>query len=97
MVEHIVLVKLRQATDEQIDELIRRTLALKNCIPGLLDIQQGKNFASRSQGYEIGMTARFEDRAALEAYLPHPMHQEILTYLKEIGLEDLIVVDFDCN
>lgn len=98
MVEHIVLVKLSDdVTDDQVDELISRTLALKDVIPGLVDIQQGRNFAGRSQGYEIGMTARFEDRPALEAYLPHPSHQAILAYLEEIGLEDLIVVDFDTN
>ena len=98
MVEHIVLVKLSDdVTDDQVEELISRTLALKDVISGLLDIQQGRNFAGRSKGYEIGMTARFEDRPALEAYLPHPSHQAILAYLEEIGLEDLIVVDFDTN
>ena len=98
MVEHIVLVKLSDdVTAEQVDELISRTLALKDVIPGLLDIQQGRNFAGRNHGYEIGMTARFEDRKALEAYLPHPSHQATRAYLEEIGLEDLIVVDFDTN
>lgn len=96
MIEHIVLIKFSSnTTEEQKKELIRRTLLLKEKIPGILDIQQGFNFSERSQGYEVGLTVRFLNRDALENYGPHPAHQEIVTYLKEIGLEDSIIVDFE--
>ncbi|GAB3062354.1 Dabb family protein [Virgibacillus ainsalahensis] len=95
MIEHIVLIKFSPETKmEEKDELIRRTLALKNVIPGIVDIQQGHNFSDRSKGYEVGLTVRFTDRDALEGYGPHPQHQKIVSYLKEIGVEDSIVVDF---
>jgi len=98
MVEHIVLLKFTpETTKEQKEELIRKTLQIKNEIPGILDIQQGFNFSTRSQGYEIGLTVRFEDKASLDNYGPHPAHQEIVTYLKEIGMEDSIIVDFQLN
>lgn len=96
MIEHIVLIKFSPKTTlEQKQELIRRTLELKEKIPGIIDIRQGINFSERSKGYDMGLTARLEDRAALENYLPHPAHQEILAYLKEIGVEDTIIVDFE--
>lgn len=96
MIEHIVLVKFSQETTiEQKQELIRRTLELKNIIPGIVDIQQGINFSNRSQGYEVGLTVRFKDREALETYGPHPAHQEIISYLNNIGMEDSIIVDFE--
>ncbi|WP_101844696.1 Dabb family protein [Halobacillus sp. Marseille-P3879] len=96
MIEHIVLVKFsHETTTEQKQELIRRTLRLKNIIPGIVDIQQGINFSSRSQGYDVGLTVRFKDRDSLENYGPHPAHQEIVSYLKNIGLEDSIIVDFE--
>lgn len=96
MIEHIVLIKFSpKTTEEQKQELIKRTLALKNIIPGIVDIQQGINFSNRSQGYEVGLTVRFKDRASLENYGPHPAHQEIVSYLKGIGLEDSIIVDFE--
>ena len=96
MIEHIVLIKLsEEATKEQKQELIRRTLELKNVIPGIVDIQQGVNFSDRSKGYDTGMTVRFKDRESLENYGPHPAHQGIVSYLKEIGMEDRIVVDFE--
>lgn len=98
MVEHIVLIKFSTTTTkEQKEELIRRTLRLKHVIPGIMDIQKGFNFSNRSQGYEIGLTVRFEDKLSLENYGPHPAHQEIIAYLKEIGMEDSIIVDFQLN
>ncbi|MFC7685318.1 Dabb family protein [Ureibacillus sp. GCM10028918] len=96
MIEHIVLIKFSPATTlKQIQELIDRTLQLKEKIPGVLDIQQGINFSERSKGYDVGLTARFENRAALENYLPHPEHQKILSFLQDIGIEDSIIVDFE--
>lgn len=96
MIEHIVLIKLSpETTEEQKQELIRRTLLLKDKLPGIVDMQQGINFSSRSQGYHIGLTVRFKDKVSLDHYGPHPEHQKIVSYLKEIGLEDIIVVDFE--
>lgn len=96
MIEHIVLIKFSpNTTQEQKEELIRRTLLLKEKIPGIIDIQQGFNFSPRSQGYEVGLTVRFQDLDALENYGPHPAHQEIVSYLNQIGLEDSIIVDFE--
>jgi hypothetical protein len=96
MIEHIVLIKFKDKLEEaQVDELIKRTLNSKDKIPGIIDIQQGRNFSNRSQGYEIGLTVRFTDRNALENYGPHPEHQKIVSYLQELGVEDLIVVDFE--
>jgi hypothetical protein len=96
VIEHIVLIKFSpNTTQEQKEELISRTLLLKEKIPGIIDIRQGFNFSARSQGYEVGLTVRFQDRDALENYGPHPEHQEIVAYLKEIGIEDSIIVDFE--
>ncbi|HWO95133.1 MAG TPA: Dabb family protein [Bacillus sp. (in: firmicutes)] len=98
MVEHIVLIKFsKETTEAQKDELIHRTLKLKDVIPGIVDLQQGRNFSERNKGYEIGLTVRFENKEALENYGPHPKHQEIVSYLKEIGVEDTIVIDFETN
>ncbi|APH05087.1 Dabb family protein [Bacillus weihaiensis] len=97
MVEHIVLCTFsEQTTDDQKKEAISRLKALKEEIPGIIDIQAGMNFSDRNKGYEVGLTVRFDDREALEVYGPHPKHQAVLAYLKEIGITDLICVDFDC-
>ena len=95
MIEHIVLLKFsNETTSLQIRELISKTKKLKEWIPGILDVQQGRNFSDRNQGYDVGMTIRFEDEQSLKQFGPHPKHQEVQAYCREIGLVDIIVVDF---
>ncbi|MDT8862501.1 Dabb family protein [Alkalihalobacillus sp. MEB130] len=96
MITHIVLIKFsKEVTDAQVDTLIEKTLKLKEEIPGIIEIHQGRNFSDRSQGYEVGMTIKFENKQALENFGPHPKHLEVVDYLKsELGLADIIVVDF---
>ena len=96
MIEHILLLKFSPETeDKQIDELIVRTKRLKQLIPGILDIQQGRDFSGRNKGFQVGLTVRFQDKQSFENYGPHPEHQSVLAYCKEIGLADVIVLDFE--
>ncbi|MFC0522797.1 Dabb family protein [Pontibacillus salicampi] len=96
MIEHIVLFTFtEQTTEEQQREAIHKLTSLKQEIPGIVDIQAGLNFSDRNQGYEVGLTVRFEDKQALEAYSPHEKHQEVVAYLREIGLTDILAVDFE--
>ncbi|WCK52990.1 Dabb family protein [Aneurinibacillus sp. Ricciae_BoGa-3] len=96
MVEHIVLFKFSEGTQkDQKDEAIHKIKNLKHEIPGILDLQSNYNFSTSNQGFEIGLTVRLETKEALEAYGPHPKHQALVAYLKEIGLTDLIIVDFE--
>lgn len=96
VVEHIVIFKFNETTSvEQQTEAIEKLKNLKNEIYGIVDIQAGLNFSDRSQGFQVGLTVRFEDKQALEAYGPHEKHQEAVSYLKEIGLSNIVVVDFE--
>lgn len=98
MIEHMVLVKFTEdVTELQKEELIQKSMGLKAKIPGILDLQQGLNFSQRNQGYEYGVTIRFENKEALESFDSHPKHLEVVSYLRQIGLEDIVVVDFEVN
>lgn len=96
MVEHVVLFKTTPAaTPEQKQRMIAELAALKEKIPGIVDLTVGENFSARNQGFDIGLVVRFVDRAALEVYLPHPAHRGCVdTYVAPIKA-DVIVVDYD--
>ena len=97
MIEHIVAFSFTSSTTkEQKNEAIRRLISLKQEIPGILDIQAGHNFSEKNQGYELGLTVRLEGREALDEYGPHPKHEAVKAFLKNIGLTDMIVLDFEC-
>lgn len=96
MVEHLVLFKTTaDATEEQRERMIAELRSLRDRIPGIVHLSVGRNFSDRNQGYDIGLCVRFEDRAALEVYLPHPAHRGCVdTYVAPIK-EDVIVVDYE--
>lgn len=96
MVEHLVILKLKSnATEVQVNDFFKYAQELKNKIEGVVDLSVGKNFTDRSQGYTHGVCVRFRDRAALEHYLPHPDHQEVVqNYIKPI-VDDILVVDYE--
>jgi len=58
-----------------------RIRALQGQIPGLLETSYGANVSPRSQGFTDGGVMKFQDAAALEAYNPHPVHQELVHWL----------------
>ena len=96
MIYHLVIFKFSSSTTiNQKNEAIKKMYALKEEISGIIDIHAGHNFSERSKGYEIGLTVTLKDRKSLEYYGPHRKHQEVSLYLKEIGLEDVIVVDYE--
>jgi Stress responsive A/B Barrel Domain len=80
-------------TPDQKQRVILAIRGLQGQIPGLLETWVGQNISPRSQGYELGGVMKFNDRATLEAYSSHPVHQELLSWL--LPLIDPIEVDFE--
>jgi len=80
-------------TEEQRQRVVDAIRGLQGRIPGLVETWVGVNFSPRSQGYEMGGVMQFADRAALEAYVGHPAHQELLAWL--MPLIEAVEVDFE--
>ena len=96
MVEHLVLFKLKEGTpQEEIDEMLDALRSLRESADGIVDLTTGPNTSDRSQGFSHGLVVRFADQEALEAYLPHPAHQKVVSENIMPILEDLIVVDYE--
>ncbi|WP_046174918.1 Dabb family protein [Domibacillus indicus] len=96
MIDHIVLVKFAETTTpEQLKEVTKRFKALEQHLEGVIDIQAGINFSEKNQGYQVVLTTRFENKAALDAYGPHPEHQAVAAFIREVGRLDSIVVDIE--
>jgi Stress responsive A/B Barrel Domain len=55
--------------------------ALQGQIPGLLETSYGANVSPRSQGFTHGGVMKFRDKAALDSYTPHPVHQRLVEWL----------------
>ena len=96
LIEHIVLFKWKEdATPEAIAKAVTELRALKGQIPGVLDLTCGTNYTDRAKGFTHGLVVRFNSRAALEEYGPHPAHQHVVqNYINPIR-EDILALDYE--
>jgi hypothetical protein len=81
-------------TTEQIQRAAAGIRDLQGKIPGLVETWVGENISPRSLGYQFGGVMKFADRASLEAYGGHPVHQALLEWL--MPLIEPMEVDFEC-
>ncbi len=96
MVEHLVLFKVKSnASAEAVQAMEDALRSLKDSIPGILEITVGANFSERSQGFTHGLLVRFQDRAALDTYIPHPAHEAARNDFILPIVDDVLVVDYE--
>lgn len=80
-------------TEEQISRAAAEIKNLQGQIPGLLETHAGWNISPRGQGYTFGGVMKFADKASFDAYGPHPVHLQLLSWL--MPLIDPIELDFE--
>lgn len=96
MIEHLVLFKLKTGTEASAaDEMMAQLRALKASVPDVVDLTIGRNFSERAQGFDIGLTVRFKDRAGLDAYAVHPQHVAVVTRLVRPIAETVLALDYE--
>ena len=95
-IEHILLLRWKEdASQEAIDNAMVEARTLKDKIPGIVDMSCGLNFSERSKGYTHGVVMRFRNRAALDAYYPHPEHQRVVQKFINPIRADAVIVDYE--
>ncbi|GAC1666313.1 MAG: Dabb family protein [Candidatus Acidiferrum sp.] len=57
---------------------------LQGQIPGLLETSYNQNVSPRSQGFTHGGVMKFQDAAALETYFTHPVHEQLVEWLRPL-------------
>lgn len=96
MIEHLVLFRWTpDASAEAIARVMDGLSALRGQIPGIQGLTCGENFSPRSQGFTHALVVRFEDRAALEAYGPHPAHQRVVQEFIAPIRADVLALDYE--
>lgn len=96
MVEHIVLFRWNvDAAPDAIESALTELRGLQTKIPGILDLMCGANFTDRGKDFTHGLVVRFTDKAALEAYGPHPEHQRVVQNFINPIRADILAFDFE--
>ncbi|MEH7118812.1 Dabb family protein [Neobacillus vireti] len=98
MYEHIVTFKFNgNITLEKEKALLQQIKEFKGKIPGIEELTAGVNMTEEIEnkhGYTLALRITFENKQALDHYLPHPVHQEFVSSLNGI-IDNVIVVDYE--
>jgi len=93
---HVVCFEFKKnTTEDQYMEVIGSFMELKNKIDTIVDIEWGtsENVEPLNDGFTHIFFVTFKNKAGLEAYLPHPAHEEFKTILKP-HLKKVFVFDY---
>ena len=80
MIQHCVFLRLKASTTaDQKQAIYDAIAALKDVVPGILDIKFGQNVSPEglNGGFLDGFIVTLESIEARDAYLTHPQHVEV--------------------
>lgn len=101
MILHCVFLRLKAAmTPDEKQSLFQAIVALKEIIPGILDIKYGPNVSPEGLhgGFVDGFAVTFESVDARDTYLVHPEHVAVgerIVSSTDGGLAGLLVFDLN--
>ncbi|GGD46698.1 Dabb family protein [Paenibacillus nasutitermitis] len=97
MYEHLVSFQFKDSiTPEQEKQLLEALLALREQVPGIVELTAGMNVTEETEnihGYTLGLRVTFDSRESLQQYGPHPKHQQFVSMLDGI-VEKVVVIDY---
>lgn len=94
MFHHVVLIRLKDATPELREEVRCKLLGMRGRIEPLKSIEVGVDVVHSERSFDVALLTAFESLSDMKAYQVHPLHQEVLAYLKLVS-DSSITVDFE--
>ena len=95
LVDHLVFIAVREdASPGEVEDLVSSIRAMRDEVPGTVDLSVGEDFSGRSGGYTHALFAHFEDTSGLREYLEHPAHLAVVEKL-DATTSGRIVVDYE--
>lgn len=85
MLVHIVMFQFKEENKEgnmaRVKEMLE-TLPAK--IESLRSMEVGIDVSRSERSFDLALVSTFDDQAGLDAYAPHPAHQEVVAFIKEV-------------
>lgn len=96
MITHIVLFKLAEPTQENIEAVKNKLLSMNGNIDQLRHLEVGVDVIRSERSYDVALTTRFDSLEDLQAYQVHPYHAgNVVPYIKSV-CSAVVAVDYTC-
>lgn len=99
MVRHIALFQFKEGvTAQKIDECFIALQSMVGRIPGIVSFEHGPYDSPEglNDGFTHGFTMTFDSPESRDAYLPHPIHEEVKDLVVPC-LERVVVFDYELS
>ncbi len=97
-VTHVVLVWLKKPGNKAMRQQFISISKQLNDLPGIMYRHVGEVMASERQvvddTFDVAVTATFKNKKALQAYLDHPRHKEIIHQKLKPMINRVVIYDF---
>ncbi len=97
-VTHVVLVWLKKSGNKAMRRQFISISKQLNDLPGIMYRHVGEVMASERQvvddTFDVAVTATFKNKKALQAYLDHPRHKEIIHQKLKPMINRVVIYDF---
>ncbi|WP_295055037.1 Dabb family protein [Sulfuricurvum sp.] len=85
MLVHIVMFQFKEENKEANMARVKEMLeALPSKINTLHSMEVGIDISRSERSFDMVLVSMFEEQAALDIYVPHPAHQEVVQVIKEV-------------
>jgi Stress responsive A/B Barrel Domain len=94
MVTHVVMWKLKDRSEDNARRVQALVMSMRGRIPGMLELDAGIDYTRSERSFDVVLITKHENRAALEQYQVHPVHEEVKSVM--LQLRDVsVAVDFE--
>lgn len=99
MIHHIVFWKMKPTANdrtgvENAQEMARLLRTLPPLIPQIKSLSVGLDFVRTEAAWDIALHTTFETKEDLQAYVQHPEHQKVVSFVVSV-VASRAVVDFE--
>lgn len=90
MIVHVALFAWKEGVDQgEVAGVLEEARALRDAVPGVIDVRAGENFSSLGEGLTHGVVVLADDREAYEEYRVHPAHRALAERIARIHARSL--------
>ena len=93
MFTHVVLFLLKPETKSQLGAAREQLLNMRGQIAGLVDVEVGLDELHSERSFDFALITRHNTRADLDVYQDHPVHREVLAFIRPL-VERSVAVDY---
>lgn len=91
MVRHIVFFKLPDNSEANKNVLKERIMSMQGKLDFVKHLEVGLNFSTEERAFDVVLISDFETKEDLQTYATHPIHVEVVNFIKSLNAVSKVV------